>query len=219
MSQAGFPVPSTLTHKNQAKISDGRSVKVTVPQSTTVLVGDPVLLDGYFGFAVFGAETGVGETAEIVLNIEQAEFITDVIDTNQTYAKGAVAYWDDSAKKITSVKGSNREIGRVTRAKDSANTICITLAPQNVPAVPVTAIPEADNVAAVDATDATAVAAPDAVASAAAPTKAEFDPVVTLANENKAKINALVTLANGNKVAINAILAALKEAGLMAADA
>jgi hypothetical protein len=196
MSQQGFPIPTTYTHKNQAKISDGRSVKVTVPASTEILVGDPTLLDGFFGFAVYGAKTGAAETADMVLNIEDAEFITDKIDTTKTFSKGASVYWDASAGKLTdTTDGTLREVGRVTRAKDAANTICLKLAPQNVPAVPVN--PVAANTA--------AIATADLVAAAgASPTKAEYDLAVAMANGNKAKINA--------------ILAALKAAGLMTAD-
>ncbi len=73
MAYIGQPVPSTVTNIGCGKISDGKSVKVTVPENTTIEAGKFYLLDGFFGCAMQSVTTGVGQTAEVVLNIEQAE--------------------------------------------------------------------------------------------------------------------------------------------------
>ena len=72
------------------------------------------------------------ETAEVVLNIEQAEFETDQINTADDFNVGDLVYWDDSNKQLTTSDGSgaNRLVGRVTAAKDENNVIWLLLGPQ-----------------------------------------------------------------------------------------
>jgi predicted RecA/RadA family phage recombinase len=77
MAYTGQPVPSTVYNAVRAKISDGKSVRVEVPENTTVEAGKFYLLGGFFGAAMQSVTTGAGETAEVILNIEPAEFETD----------------------------------------------------------------------------------------------------------------------------------------------
>lgn len=70
MAYIGQPVPSTVHDIGYGKISDGKSVKVTVPESITIEAGKFYLLDGFLGCAFQSVTTGAGETAEVVLNIE-----------------------------------------------------------------------------------------------------------------------------------------------------
>ena len=49
MAYTGQPVPSTVYNAARAKISDGESVRVKVPESTTVEAGKFYLLDGFLG--------------------------------------------------------------------------------------------------------------------------------------------------------------------------
>ena len=135
MAYVGQPVPSTVINVNSGKFSDGKSVRVTVPANTTIEAGKFYLLDGFLGCAFQSVRTGPGEIAEIILNIEQAEYETDQIDTldtSQTFDKGTLIYWDDSGKKFTETSGGNRLAGRVTQAKDANNVICFILGPQVV---------------------------------------------------------------------------------------
>ncbi|MYL45048.1 DUF2190 family protein [Virgibacillus halodenitrificans] len=134
MSYKGQPVPTT-THKTQrAKVSDGKSVRVTVPENTTVAAQSFYLIDGFFGVAMQSAVTGAGETEEIILNIEQAEYETDQISTSQAFAVGTPVYFNDSTKKLTETAGAdpdaNRLVGRVTASKDANNVIWFILGPQ-----------------------------------------------------------------------------------------
>jgi len=113
------------------KVSDGRSVRVTVPASTTVEAGKFYLLDGFFGLAVQSVTTGASETAEVILNCEQAEYETSQITAADDFKKGDPVYWDDSTKLLTTQTGSgNRFVGRVTQAKDANNVIWFVLGPQ-----------------------------------------------------------------------------------------
>lgn len=119
------------------KISDGKSVKVTVPENTTIEPGKFYLLDGFFGMAVRGVTTGVGETAEVVLNIEQGEYETSQITTTDAFNKGDKVYWNDTTKLLTTQPNNdasgnpqNRPVGRVTQAKDANNVIWFLLGPQ-----------------------------------------------------------------------------------------
>ena len=135
MAYVGQPVPSTVFNVNTAKVSDGKSVRVTVPASTIIEAGKFYLLDGFLGCAFQSVTTGAAETAEVILNIEQAEYETDQIDTSQTFNfnKGTLIYWDTASKKFTETSTGNRLAGRVTQAKkDDNNVICFILGPQVV---------------------------------------------------------------------------------------
>jgi len=132
MAYIGQPVPSTVTNIGYGKISDGKSVKVTVPENTTIEAGKFYLLDGFFGCAMQSVTTGVSQTAEVVLNIEQAEYETDQINTADAFAKGSLVYYDPGNKVLTTSDGTgvNRKVGRVTVPKDANNVIWFILGPQ-----------------------------------------------------------------------------------------
>lgn len=130
MAYVGQPVPTTMVNINAAKVSDGKSVRVTVSENTVIEAGKFYLLDGFLGCAFQSVTTGAGETAEVILNIEQAEYETDQIDTSQTFARGTLIYWDDVNKGFTETSEGNRLAGRVTQAKDANNVICFILGPQ-----------------------------------------------------------------------------------------
>lgn len=135
MAYIGQPTPSTVININQVKISDGKSVDVTVAASNGVNAGEFAVIDGFFGLAlktINAEENTAGEV--IALQIEQAEYITDQIDTTKTFTKGAELYFDPATKKFTDddkVSGAFF-IGRVSYAKDSNNIIQFILYPQNV---------------------------------------------------------------------------------------
>lgn len=136
MAYIGQPVPSTVISISQLKVSDGKSVEVTVPAGTGVTAGDFCVLDGFFGAVLktIKAENNTnGET--VALQIENCEYISSQIDTKQTFAKGADLYFDTSKKVLTDQKVAGYLVGKVTVAKDAANTIQFI----RTPAVAVTA--------------------------------------------------------------------------------
>lgn len=130
MAYKGQPVPSSVHNIGYGKISDGKSVKVTVPENTKIEVGKFYLLDGFLGCAMQSVETGAGETAEVILNIEQAEFETDQIAETGDFKKGTAIYWDADNGVFTETAGENRFAGRVTAEKDENNVIWFILGPQ-----------------------------------------------------------------------------------------
>ena len=130
MAYKGQPIPSSVHNIGYGKISDGKSVKVTVPASTTIEAGKFYLLDGFLGCAMESVTTGAGETAEVVLNIEQVEYETDQINTEEDFAKGTQIYWDATNKRFTETATNNRLAGRVTVGKDANNVIWFILGPQ-----------------------------------------------------------------------------------------
>ena len=130
MAYKGQPMPTTVTQIPRAKISDGKSVLVTVPASTEVVAQSFVLLDGFFGVAMDSVKTAAGETVEIALNIAQEEYETDQITTADAFAKGDLVYWKVSTKKLTTVAEGNTLVGKVTSKKDANNVIQFILLPQ-----------------------------------------------------------------------------------------
>lgn len=129
MTYKGQPIPSTLVPITRAKVSDGKSVKVTVSENTSIKAQQFYLLDGFFGMAMESIITVSGETDELTLSIEQAEYETDNIVTSEEFKKGDLIYWNDTDKKFTTTKG-NRLVGKVTVPKDSNNVIWFLLLPQ-----------------------------------------------------------------------------------------
>ena len=133
MAYIGQPVPSTLVDIGQLKVSDGKSVDVTVPAAAGTVAGAFCVLDGFFGLAlqtIVAAENTAGAT--IALQIEQAEYITDQIDKTKAFVKGAALYFDPSKGLFTddaTVSGSFM-VGRVSDAKSAESTIQFILYPQ-----------------------------------------------------------------------------------------
>lgn len=124
MAYMGQPVPSTVTSISQIKVSDGKSVEVTVPAGTGTVAGNFYVLDGFFGVVLetIKAENNTaGET--VALQLETCEYVTDQIDTKQTFSKGADLYFDTKNNVFTDQKVTGYLVGKVTVAKDAANAI------------------------------------------------------------------------------------------------
>ncbi|GAA0390473.1 DUF2190 family protein [Paenibacillus motobuensis] len=130
MPYKGQSVPSTTYQSYRAKVSDGKSVRVTVPAKTTIEAQKFYLLDGFFGAAMQSVSTTTGETDEAILNIEQAEFEADQIEKTQAFTVGTPIYWDAAKNQLTETATDNRLVGRVTAAKDANNVIWFLLGPQ-----------------------------------------------------------------------------------------
>lgn len=119
------------------KIGGFSSVMVTVPVNTTIEQNKFHLLDGFFGMAVQAVATDAETTAEIILDVEQAEFETSQITVADAFNKGDKIYWDDSNDLLTTQANpdangnpQNRVVGKVTLAKDDNNVIWFVLGPQ-----------------------------------------------------------------------------------------
>lgn len=128
-------IPTTTHTAYRAKVSDGKSVRVKVPASTTIEAGLFYELDGFFGTAMQSVKTDAGETDEVILNIEQAEFETDQIMTTKAFPVGAPIYFTGGKFTPDADNGvpeptAYRQVGRVTSAKDQNNVIWFILGSQ-----------------------------------------------------------------------------------------
>jgi len=125
----GRYVPVTEHYASRAKVGDGKSVKVAVPENTKIESQKLYYIDGFLGFAFQDVETGAGETAEAVLNIEAAEFETDQIKkTDDEFKVGTPIYWDNDNKRLTET-ATTVFAGVVTAEKDDNNVIWFILRP------------------------------------------------------------------------------------------
>ncbi|MGE7672973.1 capsid cement protein [Lysinibacillus sp. NPDC094403] len=129
MPFTGQPVPSTVYNAYRAKVSDGKSVRVPVTEKTTIEAGLFYEISGFFGSAMQSVKTLTGETSEVILNIEQAEYETDQIEKTKSFKLGTKIYFDKG--KFTETKSDTaRFAGTVTQGKDANGVIWFILAPQ-----------------------------------------------------------------------------------------
>jgi len=132
MAYKGQPVPSSVHNIGYGKISDGKSVKVKVPENTKIEAGKFYLLNCFLGCAMQSVETGAGETAEVILNIEQAEYETDQIE-QANFFPGQDLFWNDNNGVFTVGPSDDRPVGRVTVGNvgnGESNVIWFILGPQ-----------------------------------------------------------------------------------------
>ena len=195
------------------KVSDGKSVRVSVPENTTVEQGAFALLDGFLGLAAQKVVTGAGEAKGLVLNIEPGEYETSQIDATQDFAVGTKIYWDSVTKKFTETPTAVLA-GVVTNAKDAGGVIWFRVAPGIINDEAATAIgtmtaltttAKTNLVAAVNEVDTHADAA-------------QADATTALARVAAKVACAEDANAEAVRTALRALLAALEAAGLMAAE-
>lgn len=140
MAYKGQPVPSTVINISQVKISDGKSVDVTVPAEEGVEAGKFYVIDGFFGLVlktVKAEENTAGE--KVALQLENCEYITDQIVKAKTFAMGAELYFDPAQGKFTDTsKEGVLLVGRVSSPKDANNVIQFIRYPQVLPVVAAT---------------------------------------------------------------------------------
>ena len=213
MAYKGQPVPSSVHNIGYGKISDGKSVRVTVPESTKIEAGKFYLLDGFLGCAMQSVETGAGETAEVILNIEQAEYETDQTKEadRATMAVGTDIYWDKDNKYFT-LSGTDIYAGKITAAVDENGVIWFKLAERPFSLDDVTTL--AAQVGSLGSLTTTAknsiVAAVNEVNAKAAE---KVDPIADVENLSVSDATDLQAVATQ----LNALITALTAAGLMAA--
>lgn len=146
MGYKGQPVPTTTYQHGYFKVSDGKSVRVTVPpNSGDIPVGALVYFDGFVGFAVRGeapmatvkpgnALDNSDQPQTLILGIEQAEYETDQIADTGDFERGTLVYIDETegegVVELTEDAGGNRPVGRVTVGKDANGVIWLILGPQ-----------------------------------------------------------------------------------------
>lgn len=125
MAYVGQPIPSTITRMSPIKVSDGKSVNVTVPTKTGVVAGNFYIIDGFFG-AAWQTVDAASNTAgtQIALQLEACEYVTGQIDTTRPFTLGSDLYFDSAKKVFTDQKPSaGLLVGRVSMAKTQTNVI------------------------------------------------------------------------------------------------
>lgn len=89
-------------------IQEGDVLTLSAPYAVTP--GDGLLVGSLFGIA--SAAAALNAAVEV-----QTEGVWDVAKTaGQTFAQGALVYWDNAAKSVTSVSAGNYRIGVATQA-------------------------------------------------------------------------------------------------------
>jgi len=83
------------------KVSNERSVKVSVPANTTIEAGDFVYLGGFLGMALSSVKTGAGETSEVVLEISSGVYEIEDSKIEGTLTKGEKVYFNPETGKFT----------------------------------------------------------------------------------------------------------------------
>ena len=85
-------------------VKSGDNLTLAAPYD--VLSGGGLKVGNVFGVASFDALSGNNVECEV-------EGVYDLAKDASTFAQGDLAYWDDSAKRVTSTVGSNLLIGAV----------------------------------------------------------------------------------------------------------
>ena len=213
MAYTGQPVPSTVYNIGYGKISDGKSVKVTVPESTKIEAGKFYLLDGFLGCAMQSVETGAEETAEVILNIEQAEYETDQTKTSDraSMTVGEDIYWDKNNKYFT-LSATDIYAGKITSAADSNGVIWFKLAerPSSLDNV-TTLAAQVGTLGDLTTTVKNSIVA--AINEIDAKVAGKVDPIADVENLSVSDATDLQAVATQ----LNALITALTAAGLMAA--
>ncbi len=129
MTYVGQPVHTDTFQQARAKVSDGKSVRVTVPTgSGAINAGEFYYFDGFLGAAMQNLPNNNTASQSLVLNIEPAIFETDQIKTDDVMNVGTDIYWDDGEGRFTS-SATAIYGGKVTVAKDNNNVIWFLLTP------------------------------------------------------------------------------------------
>lgn len=217
MAYTGQPVPSTVYNAARAKISDGKSVRVKVPESTTVEAGKFYLLGGFLGVAMQSVTTKANETAEVILNIEPAEYETDQTKEadRATMTVGKDVYWDKNNKYFT-LTATDIYAGKVTSDADTNGVIWFKLAECPYALDDVTTLAAAvGDLTDLETADKTSIVEAinevvDSIGDLKAENVSKIDDVEELSASDAADLQAVAT-------ALNGLIDALVNAGLMKA--
>jgi hypothetical protein len=129
MVYLGQPVPTTSYQQARAKVSDGKSVRVSVPASSgDVVAGNFYYFGGFLGVAMQNLANNTAKAQDLILQIEQAVYETDQVLATDTLAVGTRIFWDDTNKRFTET-ATSIYAGIVTAAKDDNNVIWFLLTP------------------------------------------------------------------------------------------
>ena len=220
MAYTGQPVPTTVYNVGAAKISDGKSVRVSVPaNSGEIKAGDFAYFGGFLGVAMQSLANDTVAAQDLILQIEVAEYETDQTNEAQDFDAGTKIYWDNTNKEFTETPTAIFA-GVVTAAKDDAGVMWFVLMPGVIHDAAAEVIGEVGELI---------VLATEAIGELTVLTTTEKGSVVGAINDVDANVNTALTRVAANVtcaenadaaavlVALRGLLAALETAGLMAA--
>jgi predicted RecA/RadA family phage recombinase len=92
-------------------VQNGRYVEVTLPYARSG--GEGVLVGALFGVCVVDGAQG----DRINIDTEGVYGLTAATGASTDATEGALAYWDNTAKKITPVSTNNTPVGKFAAAK------------------------------------------------------------------------------------------------------
>lgn len=207
------PVALVSTTRSKDRIvGDLRSVRVTIPISTTLLAGECFYVAPYLGVAMEDVTNDGATTQEIALAVGELLVATTKLTSGQTFAKGTKVYWDASTQKFTETPTAI-PAGYVYKAKGTETTPVAYIALFDFSSVGASgAVAPANHVAAVADTGETTVAD---VAGGDVPALIidinKTGGIVDVLNAAVAKIDGT----GGINDTLNAILVILENAGLV----
>ena len=105
------------------KVHDGQSLTVTVPDGMTIQQGEFALVEGIFGLCEGAPKTVSAGAADIELTVAPFVYSSDQVVTAEAMARGALLYFDSTARLLTVTASTNRVVGRVATAKDANNIV------------------------------------------------------------------------------------------------
>ncbi len=214
MAYTGQPVPTTVYNVGSAKISDGKSVRVSVPaNSGEIKAGDFVYFGGFLGVAMQSLANDTVAAQDLILQIEVAEYETDQTNEAQDFDAGTKIYWDNTEKEFTETPTAVFA-GVVTAAKDDAGVIWFVLTPGIINDAAAEVIGELTTLTTTEKGSVVG-AINDVDASAAA---AQTDATTALGRVAANVACSAEATAEDVRAALIALLAALEGAGLMAAE-
>lgn len=214
MTYKGQPVPSTTYNLGAAKVSDGKSVRVSVPaNSGEVKLQKFAYFGGFLGVATQNLANDAAKAQDLILQIEVAEYETDQIDKTQDFAAGTKIYWDDTNKEFSETPTAIFA-GVVTAAKDANDVIWFVLMPGIINDAAADVIGDLTTLTTTE--QGTVVGAINEVDASA--TAAQDDATTALSRVAANVACAEAATAEEVHTAFRALLAALTTAGLMAAE-
>lgn len=105
-------------------VQPGETISLIAPAATPA--GQGVLVGFLFGVAI--TTVGAGQSVEC----DTRGVFTMAKTTGEAWAQGALLYWNDTTKALTTTVGTNRAVGMAAQAAASADTTGVVYLPGRV---------------------------------------------------------------------------------------
>jgi len=94
-------VDSTEYMHTRPEVGEWDAIAVTIPEGMEVKATEPVLIQGFFGFALQDSCEDEEDTIGVQMKPAEYEVGEDHINTSQDFKKGKDVYWDTANKRLT----------------------------------------------------------------------------------------------------------------------